>query len=153
MFDFNLQWKEFTTITIFGNPVPKSLTGGSGRIANTTKTKQAMSRRILFMRNHMSRNGLKMIAGQPIGVRVQYHHKRPNRLLKKHCDPNPILKDTIPDIDNLTKLLFDCGTKAGIWKDDGQIAYKEMIDCYVALEKKPRTIIMIMTVDLDKDLS
>ncbi len=31
-----------------------------------------------------------------------------------------------PDIDNTLKLVMDAGTKAGLWKDDSQVAYVTM---------------------------
>lgn len=34
----------------------------------------------------------------------------------------PKYKDTRPDIDNIQKLLLDCMTDLGFWKDDGQVA-------------------------------
>lgn len=36
-------------------------------------------------------------------------------------------KITRPDTDNLQKLLKDCMTKVGFWKDDSQVAYESVI--------------------------
>ena len=39
-----------------------------------------------------------------------------------HPDKSP--KITKPDTDNMIKLLKDCMTKKGFWKDDAQVAYE-----------------------------
>lgn len=51
----------------------------------------------------------------------------PVRLITKWCYPpgekeDPSYKTTKPDTDNMIKLLKDCMTKAGFWKDDSQVA-------------------------------
>ncbi|WP_282919113.1 RusA family crossover junction endodeoxyribonuclease [Levyella massiliensis] len=51
----------------------------------------------------------------------------PVRLITKWCYPpgekeSPSYKTTKPDTDNMIKLLKDCMTKAGFWKDDSQVA-------------------------------
>ena len=51
----------------------------------------------------------------------------PVRLLVKWCFPRGKHRDgeyriTRPDTDNLNKLLKDCMTAAGFWKDDAQVA-------------------------------
>ena len=51
----------------------------------------------------------------------------PVRLITKWCFPtikgksNGQYKDTRPDTDNLQKLLKDCMTTVGFWKDDAQV--------------------------------
>lgn len=48
------------------------------------------------------------------------------RLLTKWCYPGkvkePRYKKTRPDTDNMIKLLKDCMTRVGFWRDDAQIA-------------------------------
>ena len=49
------------------------------------------------------------------------------RLTTKWCYPSgehnaPSYKTTKPDTDNMIKLLKDCMTKLGFWKDDAQVA-------------------------------
>lgn len=63
---------------------------------------------------------------------AQYAPERPLRgavrLLVKWCFPTTVKrkdgqwKTTKPDTDNLQKLLKDCMTKVGFWKDDAQVA-------------------------------
>lgn len=54
--------------------------------------------------------------------------RRPIRLFVKWCYPirqnkkDGQYKDTRPDLDNAQKLLQDCMTYVGFWKDDAQIA-------------------------------
>lgn len=43
----------------------------------------------------------------------------------KHRDRS--YKITKPDTDNMTKLLKDCMTKKGFWKDDAQVAYEVLV--------------------------
>lgn len=69
------------------------------------------------------------------------------RLLVKWCFPRGQHEDgeyrtTKPDTDNLQKLLKDCMTAVGFWKDDAQVAseicekfWAEMPGIYIALEE------------------
>ena len=77
-------------------------------------------------------DALKNARGKLIGHLV--HHvperkiTRPIRLVVKWCFPirqtkcDGQYKDTKPDLDNAQKLLQDCMTYVGFWKDDAQIA-------------------------------
>ena len=140
-------WKEFTRIEMFGEPVPKSLVNHGNRIANSPKTKQAMERRKVLIRNHRNRNSLKQIKGLPIALKVFYYHSRPKRLLTAKVPSGAIYKTTKPDLDNLTKLLLDCCTQAELWGDDCQVCFTEIHDLYVELNTSPKTVIIIMTGD------
>ena len=60
----------------------------------------------------------------------------PVQLLVKWCFPRGAHEDgawraTKPDTDNLNKLLKDCMTKAGFWKDDAQVS-REIIEKFWA---------------------
>ncbi len=69
------------------------------------------------------------------------------RLLVKWCFPRGKHRDgeyriTRPDTDNLQKLLKDCMTAAGFWKDDAQVAseicekfWAEVPGLYICLEQ------------------
>lgn len=69
------------------------------------------------------------------------------RLLVKWCFPRGKHRDgeyriTRPDTDNLNKLLKDCMTAAGFWKDDAQVAseicekfWAEVPGLYICLEQ------------------
>ena len=39
-------------------------------------------------------------------------------------------KTTRPDVDNVSKLLIDCMTQAGFWKDDAQVCILKQIKLY-----------------------
>lgn len=47
----------------------------------------------------------------------------------RHCDGEP--KSSKPDTDNLQKLLKDCMTKAGFWRDDAQVC-REIVEKFWA---------------------
>jgi Holliday junction resolvase RusA-like endonuclease len=62
--------------------------------------------------------------GQHVPVKI---YARPVRLIVKWCFPvsgkhsDGEYKSTKPDIDNSQKLLFDCMTDLGFWKDDALV--------------------------------
>lgn len=72
------------------------------------------------------------------------------RLMVKWCFPRGSYRDgeyriTKPDTDNLEKLLKDCMTAEGFWKDDAQVAseivekfWAEVPGIYIAMEELPR---------------
>ncbi len=137
-------FKEFTTITIYGKPVPKSMVNYKHRIANSPKTKQAMTRRTIFLKNHRMRNSLATIESNPVALEIFYYHERPKRLEKIN---GVVYKTTKPDIDNLTKLLLDSCTQSGLWGDDCQVVKTEIHDLFCSSDCKPRTIIIITVGD------
>jgi Holliday junction resolvase RusA-like endonuclease len=47
------------------------------------------------------------------------------------------MKSTRPDLDNLEKLVMDVFTRAGIWRDDGQVAAKTTSKPYANEGEKP----------------
>lgn len=71
------------------------------------------------------------------------------RLLVKWCfprgrHPNGAYRITKPDTDNLQKLLKDCMTSEGFWKDDAQVAseicekfWAQVSGIYIRLETLP----------------
>lgn len=74
--------------------------------------------------------------------------KHPVRLFVKWCFPmtqkskNGQYKHTRPDIDNSQKLLFDCMTDLGFWKDDSQVVsliaekfWAELPGIYIKIEE------------------
>lgn len=140
-------WKTFCTLEIYGDPVPKSLVNHGSRIANSPKTKQAMNRRILLIKNYIIKKSLKVIKTKPIALEITYYSKRPKTLQVDSAPTGAIYKTTKPDIDNLTKLLLDCCTQAGLWGDDCQIVHTVIRDMYVPLNQNPKTVIQLWTGD------
>lgn len=61
------------------------------------------------------------------------------------ADPKKIgtWKITRPDTDNLQKMLKDCMTEAGYWKDDAQVVVEEVTKIWVK-EESASTIITVM---------
>lgn len=75
-------------------------------------------------------------------------YTKPLRVFVKMCFPmtktskNGQYKHTRPDIDNSQKLLFDCMTDLGFWKDDSQVVsliaekfWAELPGIYIKLEE------------------
>lgn len=59
---------------------------------------------------------------------------------KQHPHGEP--KTTRPDTDNMVKLLKDCLTRSGYWKDDAQVAFEEVTKMY---QRIPGVYIMVMS--------
>ncbi len=95
---------------------------------------------------------LKQAKDKLIGHLVKYKPKRkyegPVRLVVKWCFPlsgkhsNGEYKHTKPDTDNLQKMLKDCMTKCGYWKDDALVAsevvekfWAEVPGIYICIEE------------------
>lgn len=75
-------------------------------------------------------------------------YTKPVRLFVKWCFPmtktskNGQYKHTRPDVDNSQKLLFDCMTDLGFWKDDSQVVsliaekfWAELPGIYIKIEE------------------
>lgn len=62
---------------------------------------------------------------------------------KRHRDGE--FKTSRPDTDNLQKLLKDCMTKAGFWKDDAQVCEEFVQKLWAAL---PGILIQVREMDL-----
>lgn len=59
----------------------------------------------------------------PVSVSIRFlfaHRKSDSNLFKTVSMFVP--KDTRPDVDNMTKFILDCMTKAGYWRDDAQVS-------------------------------
>lgn len=61
----------------------------------------------------------------PVHLRVDYHFKTANEK-KQGC-----WKTDRPDTDNLIKLLKDCMTEAGFWRDDSQVCMEVISKTWV----------------------
>jgi Holliday junction resolvase RusA-like endonuclease len=75
-----------------------------------------------------------------LGISLAFVHARPHAHCRKTGelrDGMPHFKATRPDLDNLEKLVLDVFTRAGIWRDDGQIAVKVASKPYVVDGQKP----------------
>jgi Holliday junction resolvase RusA-like endonuclease len=59
----------------------------------------------------------------PLSVVVVLRYPYPARLSAKARTGEPLIPcDTRPDLDNLSKMILDAIGKAGVWRDDGQVA-------------------------------
>ncbi len=68
----------------------------------------------------------------PIGVTFTYVFERPQYLQTAKAAPGRIPKDSRPDLTNITKSFEDVLTRAGFWKDDGQLCDKRELKFYAA---------------------
>ena len=75
----------------------------------------------------------------PISLIVEWYF---HSLLKKGY------KITKPDTDNLDKLLKDCMTETGFWKDDAQVAYETIIKKWTG-EEHGCIVITILQIEGD----
>ena len=145
-------WKTFCTITIHGDPVATGRARFDARrkIAyKPSKTRHAMARRIMLIKQHISQNRLLTIDNQPIRVELQFYHSRPKRLMRKKDSDNPILKTTKPDVDNLAKLMLDSATESSLWSDDNLICQLEIQDWYCAKTNEPKSVMIVKTLDME----
>ena len=143
-----MKWQEFTRIIIYGAPVATQRVRFDvvhKRAYKPSKTRSAMERRIIFIKRHIAQNRLKKLESQFIRLDLAFYHARPKRLKTKKSDPNAIPKTTVPDLDNLEKLIMDCLTQACVWSDDCLVTDKLSIDRWVEIDKEPRTHIIIYT--------
>ena len=143
-----MTWVEYTRIIIYGAPVATQRVRFDvvhKRAYKPSKTRSAMERRILFIKRHMAQNKLPKLENQPLRLDLAFYHPRPKRLLRKKSNPNAIPKTTVPDLDNLEKLIMDCLTQANVWSDDSLVTDKLSIDRWVEIDNQPRTHIIIYT--------
>ena len=89
--------------------------GGKPRFYDTSKLKQARATFEHLLSQHRPDAP---IAG-PVALRVEWRF-----LTKSHRDGE--WRITRPDTDNLQKLLKDCMTKTGFWKDDAQVCVEKI---------------------------
>lgn len=87
-----------------------------------TKTKVQEIERLYNFMFHTYRPPQMMTGAVRVKITFFYPAKKPH----KHGEP----KATRPDLDNMAKLLIDCATRSGYWRDDGQIADLRIIKAY-----------------------
>lgn len=142
-------WKNIFKIEIFGEPVPTARARFNGKTAYTPqKTKLAMSRRVILMKNAIGRQSFSTL-DEPIRVELEFHHSRPKKLLTDKYGDNKIPKTTKPDVDNLAKMMLDCATKSKLWKDDNLICELEVKDYYCSRQSNPKSVMIVKTMTND----
>ena len=74
---------------------------------------------------HLESHKPKRVFFPPVSLRVCFMF---------HSDKveQPTFKTTKPDTDNMLKLLKDCMTVKGFWKDDAHVAIEEISKCWVS---------------------
>ena len=89
----------------------------------------------------------------PVAVAITTWHSRPQRLMRKR-DRGAHRRDPFigkPDADNIAKLVLDAATKAGVWRDDTQVADLRVTRRYLPLTDDgvlvglPRTEVRVWT--------
>ena len=81
----------------------------------------------------------------PVKLKAEFVHKRPNSRYRKKDPHDRYYKTTVPDIDNLEKILLDSIVYAGILKDDSQIVITDSVDYYGAKHEEPHVMFELWT--------
>lgn len=79
----------------------------------------------------------------PLQVRLSFYLPRPKRLMRKKDSSVAIAHTSTPDADNLAKAVLDALTEIGIWVDDSQVFYLEVMKQYHAKDGRPGALIHI----------
>lgn len=87
----------------------------------------------------------------PVEVEIIAVIARPRRLLdtfkrtgKLKCgNPGRIETTAKPDVDNITKAVFDGITKSGLWRDDKLVWHEDVRKYYAAIGEAPCTEIIV----------
>ena len=87
-----------------------------GKFANS-KGKRTQDDLMSMLREHVPEKAF----DGPVSVRVDWSYPWRKSETKKRRAAGIQPCDTRPDADNLCKLLFDCMTRLGFWRDDSQI--------------------------------
>ncbi len=105
IFDFYVPGEPIRTTAQEGHRIAR------GRYYTDPRVKAARQELLAELRPYAPKEPLK----NPIHLRIDFHFGTED--IKKHgC-----WKVTRPDTDNLLKLLKDCMTEAGFWRDDAQV--------------------------------
>ena len=85
----------------------------------------------------------------PVKVDIAFYLPRTKMLSRKSSPTNLIPHAVKPDIDNMTKLIYDEMTKAGWWKDDSRICASTVTKSYPAKDSKPGAMITVSVIEQD----
>ena len=113
-------WKEVKRVEFFMPMMPPTAT-------HQEKQVRMVKGRPVFYEPEKLKAARAKLTAHLAGHRPEQPMEGGVRLLVKWCFPRGQHKDgeyriTKPDTDNLNKLLKDCMTAAGFWKDDAQVA-------------------------------
>lgn len=137
--------------TVFGAPVAqpraryRNVPGKSYPIAVSNPRKAPITQWKYDVKMSFLEAGHRLQDGFPVGalaVHIRYYLPRPARLMRAK-DPDGAIPHTgRPDVDNLTKAIFDA-LNGVAWKDDGQVSMTTMCKHYHEKWGKPRAEIRI----------
>lgn len=77
----------------------------------------------------------------PFSVQIVLYFPRPKYLAK--ASPEALPRGLRPDNDNLEKAIFDKLSKAGVWRDDGQVYQNQTTKLFAAVGASPGARITI----------
>ena len=83
--------------------------------------------------------GFQVDPHQPMGLVVEFIHKRPARLSRKKDTIARIPKTTKPDVDNLVKMIMDALQETPLLHDDKQVIMLCASDWWAAKDEQPHT--------------
>jgi Holliday junction resolvase RusA-like endonuclease len=83
--------------------------------------------------------GIQIGPNQPMGLVVEFIHKRPVRLNRRKDTSARIPKTTKPDVDNLIKMIMDALQETPLLHDDKQVIMICASDWWAAKGEQPHT--------------
>jgi len=111
-------------------------------IATDAKTRQWMSEAVDRLEEAWSYGPL----DRGVGVHIDCIKARPKRLLRKKDPDERMWCDGKPDADNVSKIVCDSLTDAGVLRDDAKVALLVVRTLYAARDEGPCTQIRVFDV-------
>lgn len=141
-----IAWKLFASIEVKGDPKgqprPRAFSrNGKARIFDCGSAESWKSLIALAARDHLPASPLAC----PVRVDVEFHFRRPLRLMKKKSPPDFLPHTAKPDRDNLDKALLDTLTQIGFFQDDALVVEGTIRKRYTRIDSAPGALIEIYT--------
>ena len=95
----------------FGTAQMKRYDGRSGHFFKSARLMQTEATYMGRLLPHCPKEPSEL----PIALSIEFRYSAKSKMLRGTW------KTSRPDVDNIAKLLIDCMTKSGFWKDDSQI--------------------------------
>ena len=141
-----MNWKLHSVIEVSGDPKghprPRAFSrGGHARVFDCGSAEGWKSLIALAARDHLPASPLAC----PVRVDVEFHFRRPQRLMKKKSPAGFIPHTAKPDRDNLDKAVLDTLTQIGFFQDDALVVEGTITKRYTRIDSVPGALIEIYT--------